>query len=160
MFEGDPERVTQKGHQHVGLGTMLPLMKNGTDRQGAFQNPENCFGFGQLKVSLPKFVRRGGGKTGAPQVSALSSLLPSAAIFADFPIQFQFSLSFNQLGVLPIRHPRMARPDRPQAPLELVAVLPFSFRDLFLQAGQSLFHAGGEAARNRLFFLSSGGRAA
>src|SRR5438552_7942155 len=72
VFQRDPQRVAEKRHQDVRLGTALQLVKDWPDRQLTLQSPKRRFGFRELNVVLPQalgFVRR---QVGAQQVSAFT----------------------------------------------------------------------------------------
>ena len=57
VFQRDPQRIAEKGHQDVGFGAPLQLVEDGPDRQRALQRPKRRFRFGELNVTFPQLFR-------------------------------------------------------------------------------------------------------
>jgi len=126
VFKRNPHGVAEKGHQHMRLGTVFQLVIDGAHRQFAFQRAEGGFGFGELDIALPELLRIGGRQVGAQQVCAFAGLLPAALLRAKFPVQLQMPLLLDDFQFVQVGNLRMARLDRSQAALDLVAVAEFA----------------------------------
>jgi len=98
VFEGNPQGVAKKGHEHVRLRGVLDLVKDGAHGQFAFQRAEGGFGVGELDVTLPEMFRIRSGQVGAQQIGAFTRLLPVAAVLLKFPSELQTSPVFDYLS--------------------------------------------------------------
>src|ERR1700674_3591410 len=160
MLECYLQRITKKGHQHVGLYPLFQLMEKRTDGQLALECAEGSFHFRQLHVLLPEICSTMHCQIRAQQIGALSRFEPLLLLRLLPPDQTRPLFGIFHGHLIEIRHLWMGSLNAAQAHKHFVAVLQLAFHDAFLKSRKCFFDLGYKAAADGFLFLLPSGRTA
>src|SRR5271169_2136223 len=160
MLEGYLQRITKKGHQHVGLHPLFQLMEQRPDGQLALERTKGSFHFRQLHILLPEICSTIHCQIRAQQIGSLSRFEPLLLLRFLPPDQTRPLFGIFHDHLVEIRHLWMRSLNATQAHKHFAAVLQLAFRDAFLQSRKCFFDLGYKAAADGFLLLLPSRRAA
>src|SRR6266852_1933028 len=160
MLECYLQRITKKGHQHVGLHPLFQLMEQRPDGQVALERTKDSFHFRQLHVLLPEICSTIHCQIRAQQIGSLSRFEPLLLLRLLPPDQAWPFFAILHRHLIEIRHLWMRSLNAAQAHKHFVAVLQLAFHYAFLKSRKCFFDLVYKATADGFLLLLPSRRAA